>query len=339
MDMFEYSDETLQEINNNANLLEYVEQTYDLKKSGSNYFTNCPKHIDKTPSLCFNEEENAYYCFSCGRSGRFIGYLMDYEGMCFKEAVVKASKYANIDLNKLCRSPVVACLRKVHKNNHNKEKKYDHPTISKKDYYALYDKEPIKEWLDEGIKQSVMDLFEVRADHSKNRIVYPVYDENNNLINIKGRTRNKLYKELKIPKYINYYPVGKMDYFQGLNITLPYIKKKNEIIIFESIKSVMLAFGWGYKNCVSAEKHTLTDAQTSLLAKMHINVVLAFDSDIDYFRIDSIKKTISKLKRITNIYVIEDTDNLLGGLEGKNSPVDLGKDVWEILYSKKRKVV
>ena len=332
----EYSDETLREINEKANLLEYVKETLELEKRGDDYYASCPKHVDKTPSLSFNEEENAYYCFSCGRSGRFIGYLMDYEGMSFHEAVIKASKYADIDLSKMCHSATLDFLKK-YKSNHNKKDKYAHPIIPQSEY-TKYSKEPITEWLNEGIRQDIMDLFEIRADNFGNRIVYPVYDIDNNLINIKGRTRYKNYKKLGIPKYINYYPVGKMDYFQGLNITLPYIKESNEIIIFESIKSVMLSFGYGYKNCASAEKHTLTDEQLFLIAKLHTNVVFAYDSDIDYYE-NKIKKSIDRLKRITNVFIIQDVKKLLGGKETKNSPVDLGKEIWETLYAEKRKVV
>jgi DNA primase len=202
---------------------------------------------------------------------------------------------------------------------------------------SKYSHEDITEWIDEGILQEVMDLFEVRINDRDNRIVYPVYDINGNLINIKGRTRYKNYKELRIPKYINYYPIGTMDYFQGLNITLPFIKDQNEMIIFESVKSVMKAYGWGYKNCASAEKHTITDEQLKLLVRLRVNIVFAFDSDISYSDKD-IKKTIDVLKRITNVYVIYDRKGLLGGKDAKNAPVDLSREIWEQLYFNKTKV-
>ena len=203
--------------------------------------------------------------------------------------------------------------------------------------YEKYPRKEISEWLDEGIRQDILELFDIRINERDNRIIYPVRDIKGNLINVKGRTRYKNFKELKIPKYINYYPIGTMDYFQGLNITLPYIKEQNEIIIFESVKSVMKAFGWGYKNSASAEKHTLTDEQVKLLVRLRVNVVFAFDSDISYSDRD-IKKTIDILKRITNVYLIYDKNKLLGGKDAKNAPVDLTRDIWEQLYYSKTKV-
>lgn len=330
-----YDDEMLQEINASVDLLEYVSQSIEMEKRGRDYFGHCPLHVDNTPSFSITPSKNSYYCFSCGRSGGIIGYLMDYEHLRFDDAVDKAAKLGNMDLSKMCKSQTMTFLKKTKKLMREKEQVV-HEVLSANEL-SKYSHEDVTEWIDEGILQEVMDLFEVRINDRDNRIVYPVYDINGNLINIKGRTRYKNYKELRIPKYINYYPIGTMDYFQGLNITLPFIKDQNEMIIFESVKSVMKAYGWGYKNCASAEKHTITDEQLKLLVRLRVNIVFAFDSDISYSDKD-IKKTIDVLKRITNVYVIYDRKGLLGGKDAKNAPVDLSREIWEQLYFNKTKV-
>ena len=322
-----YDDEMLQEINASVDLLEYVSQSIEMEKRGRDYFGHCPLHVDNTPSFSIT--------FTCGRSGGIIGYLMDYEHLRFDDAVDKAAKLGNMDLSKMCKSQTMTFLKKT-KNLMREKEQIVHEVLSANEL-SKYSHEDITEWIDEGILQEVMDLFEVRINDRDNRIVYPVYDINGNLINIKGRTRYKNYKELRIPKYINYYPIGTMDYFQGLNITLPFIKDQNEMIIFESVKSVMKAYGWGYKNCASAEKHTITDEQLKLLVRLRVNIVFAFDSDISYSDKD-IKKTIDVLKRITNVYIIYDRKGLLGGKDAKNAPVDLSREIWEQLYFNKTKV-
>ena len=334
-----YDDETLQAINGNTDLLAYAQQTLDLERRGNDYFAHCPLHRDDTPSLSFTPSKNSYYCFSCGASGGMIGYLMDFEGMEFEDAVEKAAGLANIDMSKMCQSKTMILLKKWRMFLQSKQNKevYKHSIIPMT-AFTKFSKEEVPEWLEEGISQEVMDLFDIRIDTYSNRIVYPVYDIDGNLINIKGRTRYENYKKLKLPKYMNYYTVGVMDYFQGLEKTLKYIKEQNEIIIFESIKSVMKAYGFGHKNSVSAEKHTLTPEQIALLVKLKVNVVFAYDSDISYSD-SEVKSNIDRLRRVTNVYVIEDTDKLLGGKEAKNSPVDCGLDIWEILYNNKRKIV
>ena len=333
-----YDDEMLKEINENADLISYVKETLVLEQRGNDYFTHCPLHTDKTPSLSFTPAKNSYYCFSCGRSGGMIGYLMDFEGMTFEDAVEKAAKLANLDLSTMCHSKTISFLKRWRNFilSQNVDK-FEHPILDKSEF-EQYKKEPIPEWLSEGIEQSVMDLFDIRIDDVGNRIVYPVYDIDGNLINIKGRTRYTNYKELKLSKYMNYKKIGVMDYFQCLEKTLPFIREKNEVIIFESIKSVLKCYGWGYKNCISAEKHTLTPEQIALLVKLKVNVVFAYDSDISYSD-SEVKSNIDRLRRVTNVYVIEDTDKLLGGKEAKNSPADCGLDIWEELYFNKRKVV
>ena len=82
----------------------------------------------------------------------------------------------------------------------------------------------------------------------------------------------------------------------------------------------MKAYAWGYKNCASAEKHTLTPEQTELLVKLRVNVVFAYDTDVSYKDKD-VAKSINKLRRVTNVYTINDYEELLGGAAAKNSPV------------------
>lgn len=333
----DYDDEMLNQINENADLVGYASQAMELEERNGEYWAHCPFHKDLTPSLSFSSEKNSYYCFSCNRSGRMVGYLINFEKLPFDAAVEKAANLADMDLSKMCHSETITFLKKVKALTQKPKDSYVHPILDDAELNK-YQREPVQEWLNEGIEQEVMDRFGVKTDTWSNRIVYPVYDIQGNLINIKGRTRYENYKQMKIPKYINYFPVGEMDYFQGLNITLPYILDRNEVIIFESVKSVMKAYGWGYKNCASAEKHTLTDEQVDLLVQLRVNVVLAYDTEVNYWDRD-VRQSIDKLKRVTNVYVINDYKHLLGGKETKNAPVDCGKEIWETLYEQKKKVI
>lgn len=335
--MSKYDGEMLKEIDERADLIEYVSQTMELEQKGDNLWAHCPKHVDETPSLSFSIKDGFYHCFSCGRSGRMIWWLHDYEGLSIDEAVEKAARLADVDISKMCQSDTVIYLKKLKKMTAKTSVKYQHPILSSSEL-DKYQQEQIPEWLDEGIEQNVMDLFGVRVDTWQNRIVYPVYDIDGNLINIKGRTRYPNYKQLRLSKYMNYFKIGCLDYLQGLNIALTYVKQQNEIIIFESVKSVMKAYGWGYKNCASAETHDLSDEQVALILSLKVNVVFAWDTDVDY-RSGDTKKQIDALKRITNVYIIQDPQQLLGGKESKNAPVDCGREVWEELYANKRKVV
>lgn len=326
----------IDKIIDNVDLLEYISQTLEMKKKGKYCFASCPLHVDLTPSFSVTPDNNRFYCFSCGRGGNIINYLMEYEKLTFPQAIEKASALANVDMNNMCQSETVKLnryMRKVKK----KQNIISHPVLPSSEW-EKYRKGKVTEWLTEGIRQQEIDLFDVRLDDIGNRIVYPVFDIKGALINIKGRTRFTDYKKIGVKKYINYFKVGTVDYFQGLNITLPYIKDAGEVIVFESVKSVMKLMGNGVKNSVSAEKHTLTVEQIRLLIKMGVDVIFAFDSDVTY-KENSLKQNIETLKMFTNVYLINDTKELLGGKNGKNSPIDKGFKIWKELYDNKLKIV
>ena len=65
---------------------------------------------------------------------------------------------------------------------------------------------------------------------------------------------------------------------------------------------------------------------------------MCYDSDVSY-KEKEVVRNINMLKRFTNVYIIEDKNGLLGGDEGKNSPIDRGIDVWNELYANKRKIL
>ena len=322
--MPQYDEETIDQVVENVDLLEYVRDSIQMTKKGSDYFGRCPLHTDKTPSFSITPEKNRFFCFGCGRGGTIIQYLTEYEHLPYEQAVQKAANLAKLDLKMMCQSQTVKYNREL-KRIRGKAVLQESHEILDKTIYQEFQKEPVSEWISEGIDPNVMDLFEVRVDERANRIVYPVYDTAGNFINVKGRTRFKNYKELGIAKYINYYPVGTLDYFQGSNVTEKHIAATKELIIFEGVKSVMKLYGYGQKNSVSAEKHDLTREQISwILRSPAKDVVLCYDTDVSYDE-KSVKKNIQMLRRYVNLYVVRDPKGRLGGAKAKKAPVDSGK--------------
>ena len=185
---------TIEQINASIDLVEYASQQMNLIKKGKDYFCSCPLHEDKTPSLSFNSERNLFYCFSCGKGGGIINYLQYFEGLSFDDAVNKAIKLSNGKVE-LSKSNAMSFLKSIKTEG----EQITHKVLDKS-IYEKYNKGEVTLWQQEGILQSVMDLYEIRIDTNQNRIVYPVYDMQGNFINIKGRTMYSNYKELGIPK-------------------------------------------------------------------------------------------------------------------------------------------
>ena len=59
-----------------------------LKKQGKEYSGLCPFHNEKTPSFTVNDQKGFYHCFGCGAHGDIITFVMNKQGLDFKEAVL-----------------------------------------------------------------------------------------------------------------------------------------------------------------------------------------------------------------------------------------------------------
>ena len=75
-----------------------------LKKAGKDFKARCPFHQEKTPSFVVSQSKQFYHCFGCGAHGTAIGFLMDYRGLPFVEAVEELAAHAGMEVPKQARS-------------------------------------------------------------------------------------------------------------------------------------------------------------------------------------------------------------------------------------------
>ena len=76
--------------------VELVGQYLKLRRSGSNYQGLCPFHHERTPSFNVSRERQNYYCFGCHKGGDVFSFIMEQEGLEFKEALVFLANRAGI---------------------------------------------------------------------------------------------------------------------------------------------------------------------------------------------------------------------------------------------------
>lgn len=332
--------ERLRELEDKVDLLEYAEKSYDFQKKGrDDYFCHCPLHVDETPSLKISKSRNVFHCFSCGKGGGLLSWLMSIEKLSFNEAVEKICKLAGEDVRNLKVSSALKFYKEIKRSEEaisiqpNKIERKILP-ISEINKFAP---DIPEEWIEEGITPEALARYQVRIDYDSNRIVYPVWDNEDRLIGFKGRTRYKDYKDLKIQKYMNYTKIGVVDYFGGMKENRENILRKDEAIIFEGVKSGYKAFGWGVDNWLSSETAALNRQQVVVLLQLGISkVVIAWDADVSW---EKIRKETKSLRNFVNVYAVRDFEGLLGKAEDKMSPVDKGREIWEILYKERKKVL
>lgn len=70
-----------------TDIVELIDSRVRLKKAGKNYQACCPFHNEKSPSFTVSQEKQFYHCFGCGAHGNAIGFIMEYDGLEFPDAI------------------------------------------------------------------------------------------------------------------------------------------------------------------------------------------------------------------------------------------------------------
>ncbi len=81
-----------------ADIVDVVSEFVTLRKAGANYKGLCPFHDDKTPSFSVSPARNYCHCFSCGKGGTPVGFIMEHEQMTYPEALRWLAKKYHIEI-------------------------------------------------------------------------------------------------------------------------------------------------------------------------------------------------------------------------------------------------
>lgn len=77
----------IQDLLSRVDIVDVVGRYVPLKKGGANFMGLCPFHNEKSPSFTVSPTKQFYHCFGCGAHGTSIGFLMEYSGLGFVDAV------------------------------------------------------------------------------------------------------------------------------------------------------------------------------------------------------------------------------------------------------------
>lgn len=73
-------------IKTHAPLLDVMGPHVKIKRAGASMVTNCPFHRDRSPSMSINPAKSYWHCFSCGKHGDQIGFIMELHQCSFIDA-------------------------------------------------------------------------------------------------------------------------------------------------------------------------------------------------------------------------------------------------------------
>jgi DNA primase len=91
-------DSFIQELLYRVDLVDLIDGHVPLKKTGANFAACCPFHSEKSPSFTVSPSKQFYHCFGCGAHGNAIGFLMEYSGVGFVDAVKELATRAAMQL-------------------------------------------------------------------------------------------------------------------------------------------------------------------------------------------------------------------------------------------------
>ena len=296
----------IQELLARVDIVDVVERYITLKKAGANYQACCPFHSEKTPSFSVSPSKQFYHCFGCGAHGSAIGFVMQYAGLGFVEAVEELAGQLGMPV------PREVSLR-------TQERAAQQPLTERMARAARFYKDQLKaspkaieylkgrgltgeiaarfglgyvpdDW--QGL-QRIFDDYESEAliecglvirneqgrryDRFRDRIMFPIQDARGNIIGFGGRVLGQ-----GEPKYLNSPETPlfrKGEELYGLPQARKAIQAEGMVLVVEGYMDVVGLAQSGVENVVATLGTAATGINVQRLIKLADRVVFCFDRD------------------------------------------------------------
>lgn len=300
--MARITEELINEIQRQNDIIDVISRYVSLTKRGKNYFGLCPFHDDHNASMSVSPDKQIFKCFSCGKSGNVFSFVSEYNHISFYEAIILLGndKGYNIKANVTQENKytkeyeIYSYAVKIYQNNLNsalgqsaiqylQQRQIDRETIKKFKIGLSLNKSMLTDYLlKKGYQiDKLIDLGitnENNKDKFLNRIMFPLFDLKGNPIAFSGR----IYNSKDNSKYIN---TMETEIFKKGSILYNYhnakdnLKKTDYVIVMEGFMDVIRASTIGINNCVATMGTAFTKEHILLLKKMTNKIILCFDGD------------------------------------------------------------
>ena len=304
------SDNTVEEIKTQLDIVDIVKEYIELEKVGSNLRANCPFHAEKTPSFFVSPSRQSWRCFGgCNEGGDMFDFIMKIEGIEFYEALKMLANKAGIEIKD--RDPEKASKKQRFFEMYELTTKFFETQLEKskrgkkaKKYLLSRDisEDSIKSWrlgyspdswqalseflISKGHKREEIveaGLAIKKDDHSydrfRGRIMFPIMSSAGKPIAFGGRVFGK---DDDTAKYLNspqtsLYDKSKVLY--GLDKAKIEIRRQDKAILVEGYTDVIMSHQAGFENVIATSGTALTEKQLKILSRYSHNLLTAFDMD------------------------------------------------------------
>ena len=290
-----------------VDIVSVIDGYVPLKKAGANYAACCPFHTEKSPSFTVSPTKQFYHCFGCGAHGTAIGFLMEYAGKTFPDAVEDLARDAGLEVPQVrtgdapARAAEATDLSGVllEAARFYRSALKDSPRAI--DYlkgrgltgevavrfgigYAADDWQPLAkafaDYQDKALETAGLVIAGdngKRYDRFRDRVMFPIHDGSGRVIGFGGRILDQ-----GEPKYLNspetpLFSKGRELY--GLFQARPAIRTAGKVIVVEGYMDVVALAQHGVEYAVATLGTATTPIHAQKLLRMTDTVVFCFDGD------------------------------------------------------------
>ncbi|AME10675.1 DNA primase [Mycoplasma mycoides subsp. mycoides] len=333
------SNEKISEIISKANIVDIISSYLHLIKKGRNYLAVCPFHNDSNPSLTISPEKRIYTCFSCKATGNVINFVKDFEHVDFVTALKIVCDKTNISLDELknynqpikdLESETIFKLNSEANNifkttlfsnlgidalEYLKSRNISIEQIKKFEIGFASDKTNlVQKLLDKNynsldIEKANLGIItnSYTKDYFTNRIIFPIKDENDQVIGFSGRSFTKD----NDPKYLNTKEnkvFKKSHLAYNIASALKISKSLKKIIVLEGFMDVISLSKIDINNTIALMGTSLSNYHLNLFKRHNLDVLLFLDGDDPGIQAN-IKISHQLLKEKINVLVIDNQTN------------------------------
>lgn len=308
--------QTVDRILDAANIVEVVSDFVTLRRRGANYVGLCPFHDEKTPSFSVSPARGICKCFSCGKGGNSVHFIMEHEQVNFYEALKYLARKYNIEIqerqlteeeqqrktdresmlivNEFAQKFFATSLTENAEGrsigmSYFRERGFGEDIIKK--FGLGYSPDKRDALAQEAIRKGYKKEYLLKTglclesqqgslyDRYKGRVIFPIHSISGKVIAFGGRI---LKKDEKAAKYVNspesevYH---KSDVLYGIYHAKQAIVKNDSCYLVEGYTDVLSMHQAGIENVVASSGTSLTPGQIRLIHRFTNNITVLYDGD------------------------------------------------------------
>lgn len=308
---------TIDRIMDAAQIVDVVSEFVTLRRRGVNYVGLCPFHNEKTPSFSVSPSKGVCKCFSCGKGGNVVHFIMEHEQLNYYEALKWLAKKYGIEVKERELSDEEKQAQSVREslflvndfaNSYFQDILHNHPdgqAIGMSYFRQRGFRDDIIRKFQLGFSTEGRDALAKEAkrrgfntdyltktglcytrddgqlrDRFWGRVMFPVHTLSGKVVAFGGRV---LKTDSKVAKYVNS-PESEIYHksreLYGIYFAKQAIVKQDKCFLVEGYTDVISMHQAGVENVVASSGTSLTSGQIRMIHRFTNNITVLYDGDM-----------------------------------------------------------